>query len=253
MMSAPARAWLSDCAHSRCTVSSLTISSPCHHAVVAVAGVGVERGIRHQADMRHLGLDRAQRAAHEIVGVERLAAARVLLRGVRHREEAQRRDAGLGRLDRRAHRLVDGQPLDAGHRRHRDALALALDEEERPDQVVGGDDVLAHQAPLPFRAAVAARAMDEAERGVGVGAQAGGHRRAPALFRSRLTPLDVQRLGRPADLRWERPRGDASASKRLCLLADPRSGYKAARRSPVKQRLSSHGCSRRGRLARQGL
>ena len=39
----------------------------------------------------------------------------------------------------------------------------AVDDEQRPDQVVGGQHVLAHHAPGPFGAAVAARADREIE------------------------------------------------------------------------------------------
>ena len=37
-------------------------------------------------------------------------------------------------------------------------VPVAVDQEQRPDQVVGGEHVLAHQPPRPFGLAVAARA-----------------------------------------------------------------------------------------------
>ena len=54
MMSQPASAWTSACRTRTSTVSSLTISSPAHQPVMAVAGVGVERDVAQDADVRHL-------------------------------------------------------------------------------------------------------------------------------------------------------------------------------------------------------
>ena len=41
-------------------------------AVMAVAGIGIERDVAQHADVRDRLLDRADRAADEVVGVERL-------------------------------------------------------------------------------------------------------------------------------------------------------------------------------------
>jgi hypothetical protein len=68
----------------------------------------------------------------------------------------------LGRALDLAHDVVDGQAVDAGHRG--DRRAAAFGDEQRPDQVVGGEHVLAHHAPRPFGAAVAAEAGGEIER-----------------------------------------------------------------------------------------
>ena len=70
-----------------------------HQAVVAVAGVGIERDVAQDADLRHRLLDGADRAADEVVGVERLAAVLVaqLRVGV-----GKQRDAGDGQLRPRA-------------------------------------------------------------------------------------------------------------------------------------------------------
>ena len=57
-----------------------------------------------------------------------------------------------------AHRLVDAEPLDAGHGGDRGALIVAFHDEQRPDQVVGGELVFAHHAARPFAAPVAAQA-----------------------------------------------------------------------------------------------
>ena len=68
-----------------------------------------------------------------------------------------------------AHRLVDGEAVDAGHRGDRRARVVAVDHEQRPDQIVGRQHVFAHQPPRPFGLAVAARADHEIERGRGEG------------------------------------------------------------------------------------
>jgi hypothetical protein len=41
---------------------------------------------------------------------------------------------------------------------------MAVDDEQGPDQVIGGQDIFPHQAARPFRLAVAARADDQIER-----------------------------------------------------------------------------------------
>ena len=48
-----------------------------HQAVMAVAGVGIERHVAHDADVRHRLLDGAHGPADEIVGIERLAGSAV--------------------------------------------------------------------------------------------------------------------------------------------------------------------------------
>ena len=125
--------------------------------VMAVAGVGIERDVGEEADVRHCLLDGAQRAADEIVRVERFAAVGV----------AQRR-IGVGK-ERKA-----GMPSSAARSASRTASStvsrstpgieatgtralVAVDDEDRPDQVVGRQHVLAHQAARPFGLAVAAR------------------------------------------------------------------------------------------------
>ena len=64
-------------------------------AVVAVAGVGIERDVAEHADVGHGLLDRADGAADEVVGVERLAAVLVAQLRVGVGEE---RDAGDAEL-----------------------------------------------------------------------------------------------------------------------------------------------------------
>ena len=131
--------------------------------VMAVAGIGIERDVAEDADLRHLLLDRADGAADQVVRIERFAAVLVAPLGI---GIGKQRDAGDGKLGGPLgvpHRLIDREPLDARHRRHRDARLRPVDQEQRPDQIVRGQDVLAHHAPRPLGLPVAARAGGEVE------------------------------------------------------------------------------------------
>ncbi len=131
---------------------------------MAVAGEGIERDVAKDADLRHFLLDGADGAADEIVGIERFAAVLVAQARI---GVGKQRDAGDGKLGgacRFAHGLIDAQALDARHRRHRHARLLSVHHEQRPDQIVGGELMLAHHAPQPFGAAVAAHAHRQVER-----------------------------------------------------------------------------------------
>ena len=66
-----------------------------------------------------------------------------------------------------AHGLVDRNALDPRHGGDRHALALAIDQEQRPDQVVGGQHMLAHHPADPFGPTVASRPHREVEPGSG--------------------------------------------------------------------------------------
>ena len=136
---------------------------------MAVAGEGIERDVAEHAEAGKFLLDGAHRLAHQIVGVERLGAVLVAQRGL---GIGKQRDAGDVQLHRAlgvAHRLVDAEPVDAGHRGDAVALVVAVDHEQRPDQVVGGQDVFPHQPARPFGLAVAARADRQIEGGGGEG------------------------------------------------------------------------------------
>ena len=79
-------------------------------AVMAVAGVGIERDVGQHADLGHRILDRLDRAADEVVGVERLAG--IVAAQVRRRvgEQGDAGDAGarLRGPGRRAGRRSSG-------------------------------------------------------------------------------------------------------------------------------------------------
>ena len=109
-----------------------------NQAVVPVARVRVEGDVGDKAKLGELFFDRAQRPANQIVLIERLGAGFVLERGFRVGKERDRGNFQLHRALGGSHRLVDAQPIDARHRGDRDALLFAFDEEQGPDQVVGG-------------------------------------------------------------------------------------------------------------------
>ena len=136
---------------------------------MAVAGIGIERDIAEHADLRHFFFDGADGAADEIIGIERFRTGRIAQARLGIGKQSEAGDRQLRRALCRAHRLVNRKPLDAGHRGDRQAGLAAVDDEQRPDQVVGGEHVFAHQPPRPFGPAVAARADRQIEL-VGVGA-----------------------------------------------------------------------------------
>ena len=130
---------------------------------MAVAGVGIERDIAENADVGDFLLDRADRLADQILGVERFAPAFVAQGRIRIGKQRDARDMELGGAHRLAHRLIDREALDARHRADRHAHILSGDDEQRPDQIVGREHVLAHHAPRPFGLAVAPHAGGEVE------------------------------------------------------------------------------------------
>ena len=165
MMSQPASACTSACLHQHGDGLVVEDDAVAHQAVVAVAGVGIERDVAEHADLRHRLLDGADRLADQVVRIERLAAVLVAQARVGVGKDRDAGDGELRRLLRRAHDVVDRQPLDAGHRGDRRTAPFA--DEQRPDQVVGREHAFAHHAPRPFAAAVAARPGGKVERGRG--------------------------------------------------------------------------------------
>ena len=116
MMSQPASACTSAWRHQHRHGLVVEDDAVAQQAVMAVAGVGIERHVAEHADLRHLLLDGADGAADQVVGVERLAAGLVAQFRVGVGEQRDAGDGELGRALGLAHRLVDRQPLDAGHR-----------------------------------------------------------------------------------------------------------------------------------------
>ena len=101
-------------------------------------------------------------------------------------KEGDRRDVEADRPLGFANRLVDAEPVDARHRSDRNALFLAVDQEERPDEVGGRQDVFRNQPPRPFRLAVAARALRQVETAA-VAMREGLFMRAAAPWRGLYT------------------------------------------------------------------
>ena len=93
-------------------------------AVMAVAGIGIERDVAEHADLRNFLLDGADGAADQIVGIERFGAVVIapVRLGIGKQREAG--DRQLRRAFRRAHRFIDRQALDVGHRVDRRATLV---------------------------------------------------------------------------------------------------------------------------------
>jgi hypothetical protein len=132
---------------------------------VAVAGVGIERDVGQHADLRHRILDRLDRAADEVVAVERLArvVAAQRLRGVGKQSDAG--NAGVGGEPRTASELVDAPPADPGQQRDRLLATLALADEQRPDEVARMQPMLGQHRADPRAGAAAAQAQCGVTRG----------------------------------------------------------------------------------------
>ena len=131
---------------------------------MAVAGVGIERDVGDDADLRHGRLDGAHGAADEVAA--RSAPPSRAGRAAPGRCRGRARSPGC-RASRRARpRAPPRRPTAArrpASRRPARARAAPSIEEERPDQVVGGERGLAHQPARPVGLAVAARALGELE------------------------------------------------------------------------------------------
>ena len=159
-----------------------------HEPVMAMACIGVECNIGDHADLRNLLLDRAHGAADQIVGIESLRAALIAQFVFRIGKERNSWNAKCSGLCAGRHRLVNRQALDARHGGDFLPYILAIDDEDRPDQIVGREHILAHQAARPFRAAVAARPVRQHHPVGRIGIGWCGHRLGSGSFlpRSRL-------------------------------------------------------------------
>ena len=118
-------------------------------AVMAVAGVGIERDIGQHTDLRHRIFDRLDRAAHEIVRIERLAPVIGTQFVGRVREQGQAGNARFGRQPGALGKPVDAPPRHAGQRANRLLAGLAVANEQRPDEVARVQAVLGEHGPHP--------------------------------------------------------------------------------------------------------
>ncbi len=117
--------------------------------VLSMRRIGVERDVGQQADV-HPGIaDRADRAAHQIVGIERLrpVVAAQRRRGVREEREAG--NASGRRFPRALDDPVDRPARYAGKRGDGFCNAVALGDEQRPDEIRGRQPVLGEHRPAP--------------------------------------------------------------------------------------------------------
>ena len=135
-------------------------------AVMAVAGVGIESDVAEYPDLRHSLLDGPDGTTHQIVRIERLASVLVTALRVGIGKERETGNGKLGGALGLSHGLIDRETLDARHRVDRHARLRSFGEEQRPNQIMRGQCVLAHEAPRPLRLAVAARALGEIETGL---------------------------------------------------------------------------------------
>ena len=210
MMSQPASA--STSAWARSAIGGLIVDdgAAAQEAVVAVAGIGIERDVAEHADLRHRLLDRPDGAADQVVGIERFAAVLVASPGIgigKQQAGNGERGGALGV----AHGLVDRKSLHAGHGSHRHAFG-AVDQEQRPDQVVRGQHVLAHEAPRPLGLAMRRGRVVRSSRCAGLLSDLGLDRRETGFDRTAV--LD----GHAGSRRWRPFSRSGNARQRRCLI-----------------------------------
>src|SRR6516165_4385998 len=135
-------------------------------SIMSVAGVGIESDVAEYPDLRHSLLDCPNGTTYQIVRIERFASVLVAALRVGIGKEREAGNGKLGGALGLSHGFVNREALDARHRLGRSARLRSFGEEQRPDQVMRAQGVLAHQAPRPLRLAVAARALGEIETGL---------------------------------------------------------------------------------------
>ena len=127
-------------------------------AVLAVSGERIEGDVGDDAQLREASTQRARGTLGNTVRIPGFGGIQGFLLQRRHREQRQCRNAQRHQLLGLLEQQVDGQPLDAGHRRHGFATVLAIEHEHREDQVIDRQHVLAHQTAGKLVATVAAQA-----------------------------------------------------------------------------------------------
>ncbi len=106
-------------------------------AVLAVAGVGIERDVGDHAELGMRVLERAHRALHQAVGIPGFVGALAFRCVADHREQRDRGNAQLVHACRGLDEQIDTDPFDAGHGLDRLALLFAIEHEHRVDEIVG--------------------------------------------------------------------------------------------------------------------
>ena len=135
-MSAPASAWTRACRTRISTVSSLmTLPCPSTRPSWPWAVYRIQSDIGEDADLRHRILDGTDRAANEVVAIERFLGAlgAELLRGVR--EERNAGNAEICRLSHPCGDPIDAPSANARKRSDRLLAIVAVAHEQWPDEV----------------------------------------------------------------------------------------------------------------------
>ncbi len=122
-----------------------------------VAGIGVERHIRDQADFGRSILHRLQGARHEPVRVQRAGAGLVLAVCANIGKQRDGRNAKLSRANGGLGGVLDAQPINAGQGADGHAIFAIMDE-DGPDQISGRQHVFASERTDPWGLAQAAHA-----------------------------------------------------------------------------------------------
>ena len=115
---------------------------------MTVCGEGVEGDIADHTDIRGGLLDHPDRLRNQTIRIERLASRLVFFRRIDMREEGDGRNAEITRFNGRVAQGRQRQPIDARHGRNRLRVSL-IRNDDRPDQIIGRQHVLAHQSPRP--------------------------------------------------------------------------------------------------------
>ena len=206
---------------------------------MAVTGVRIERHVAHETKIGNAFLDGAHRLADEVLRIERFAPVRPFQLLIRVRKESDDWNAETGRFLRGFDRKIDGKPLHPGHRRHRLALVLAVDQEDRPDEVVRAQRALGHQTPRPIVASQPPHAQGR-EGGSGcwwhssqiqVGKR-GHYRHRGAAFNVRVPALNLmsmdqneimfRREGAIGRIRLNRPKALNALTEDMCAAMHAR-------------------------------
>ena len=114
------------------------------HAAMAVVGVFAEADVGDHHQFRRRPLGPPHHARHQAVAVPGVAARGILV--VRDAEQHQRLHPVARQALHHVLQLALGDARDAGHLGDRQGIVDAFLDEDRLDQVVGGDGGLAHQA-----------------------------------------------------------------------------------------------------------
>ena len=125
---------------------------------MAMARIGVERHIAHDADLGHRFLDRGGCTAGQVSRIERLAAGLIAQRLIRIRKQRDRRDPEGCRLFCRFDCKIDGEPVDPRHGLDGNPPVLSFDNENRPDEVVCRQRMLGNKPSRPMGTPIAPHA-----------------------------------------------------------------------------------------------